>query len=78
MKVLKFPGMAIASFAVFTLIARLLPGIGQVVALILIGGAASPFFLSGSEDEPNPHGGLGALVLMVVIAIGALALGGLQ
>ena len=75
MQVMKFIGMAIASFATFTLISATVPGWGRLGALVIITLAASPIFLEGSEDSPNPHGGIGALAVLFCIACLALAVG---
>jgi hypothetical protein len=75
----KFSGMAIGSFAAFTIIARCLPGIGQAVAFVLLVLAVCPFFLAKPDDaETNPNGGIEALVMIIIIGLGALLLGGLR
>lgn len=77
MKFLKFAAMAIAAFALFTTIAAVVPGIGgRLVALLVITAVVSPFFLHGSEDEPNPNGGIGALAILFAVACLSLTVGG--
>jgi hypothetical protein len=49
---------------------------GRIVALLVIEAACSPMFLAGDEDNPNPNGGVFALVVLVAIGSLALMVGG--
>ena len=72
----RFIALASSTFALFLLLGYFAPVWGRVVALIVIAAACSPMFLAGSEDAPNPNGGVFALVVLVAIGSLALMVGG--
>ena len=72
----RFVGLACSTFALFLMLGFFAPVWGRVVALVVIAAACSPMFLAGDEDNPNPNGGVFALVVLVAIGSLALMVGG--
>lgn len=75
MPFIKITAIGSASFAIFSLVAQLIPGgWGRLGCLVILALCALPFFTNGSEDAPNDLGGLGVWVGAVAIACLALML----
>jgi hypothetical protein len=72
----RFVGLASCTFALFLSLGFFAPVWGRIVALLVITAACCPMFLAGDEDNPNPNGGVFALVVLVAIGSLALMVGG--